>query len=349
MIVFDGIIFRLQDVGGVSTYFRNILAHTSFAPGATLISYCGLRLPDEEAGGTLSHDRRLARVHERYRACPVQAFGPRDVFHSSYYRTPSGGAGKVVTTLHDFTYERHRRGPARFVHTVQKAKALKRADVVICVSHSTRDDLLQLYGSSYEARSVVIPHGVSTAFLPREKGQDGERRADPYLLFVGNRIGYKRFDLAVETVRRKPAFRLIAVGGGELSQVERQQLDSVLGNRYSHFVNVSEAELCRLYQNAFALLYPSESEGFGLPILEAMRSGCPVIARNATSIPEVAGDAALLAGRSDIEEYCHFVDILERESVRTEVVQMGLARSSGYSWERCAAETDQVYRALVGG
>lgn len=328
MIILDSVIQLLQSNGGVSVYFSNIAS--SLKKNNVLFENISF----------LEGDRKLTpRLFERYRDCVVSR--KNGVFHSSYYRLPSEKEMKVITTVHDFTYEKFVRGPAQWVHSWQKNRAIRHSDIVICVSHNTARDLMT-YCPIEPSRIRVVHNGVSIAYHPI---QDLANAHHQIVLFVGARGGYKNFRLAVEAVSAVPGLILHVVGGGEFTSSERQLLEKYLPARYKWLGRLSDKELNEAYNKAYALLYPSSYEGFGIPIIEAMRAGCPVIAVNTSSIPEVAGNAALLVDRPSATEFSQALQ--EIPDRRQQLVMAGFEQAAKFSWERCFQETLAIYKELI--
>ncbi|NNN84139.1 glycosyltransferase family 4 protein [Vibrio sp. A8-1] len=261
------------------------------------------------------------------------------LFHSSYYRLPSIRV-PTVTTVHDFTYEKFVNGPAKWVHCWQKYRAIKHSDIVICVSHNTARDLMH-YCPIDPSKIRVIHNGVSESYhvLPDVQSKTNE------VLFVGARAGYKNFELAVDALVKRPELSLSIVGGGPLSEAEQQRLDARIPGRYTWLGRLSDEELNLAYNRAYALLYPSSYEGFGIPVIEAMRAGCPVIAVNVSSIPEVAGSAAILTDIADAELFANSLSILPQR--REVLVEAGIEQAKKFSWDKCFEETLQVYKELM--
>ncbi len=288
------------------------------------------------------------------RYLPVTApHGRRSVFHSSYYRQPTGLGWQTVQTLHDFTYEHYRRGLARWVHSLQKRLALRGAQRVICVSEHTRRDLVRFMPRLSPHKVRVIPLGCSEAFRPVAAARKPlvlkDFCAERFLLYVGSRIPYKNFDLAVEAVSRVEGCALVVIGGGPLNRDHRALLDRRLPGRYLHLAHLSDESLNTFYNHAQALIYPSTCEGFGLPVVEAMAAGCPVIAADASAIPEVAGTAALLVARPAPEAYGARIRALEQPALRRALVERGFQNAKRFSWERCYRDTIAVYQELFQG
>lgn len=157
MILFDGIIFKLQQTGGISVLFNELI--TRLPPESyKLLNY----VKDTPDLKNINSHFQSPRLFERYRSVDVN--GGFDIFHSTYYRTPKIKKCKVVTTVHDYTYEKFTSGFRKTVHSWQKNKAISDSDRIICVSESTRNDLIKYSGEKYIDRSIVIHNGVSNIY-----------------------------------------------------------------------------------------------------------------------------------------------------------------------------------------
>lgn len=336
MIIYDGIIENLQQGGGVTVVFNEIIKR--------LASYCYCSYGASSKISSPKNNITLSpRFLERYRdvKLPKKLFSEKAVFHSTYYRLPSNITLPVVTTVHDFTYEKFVKGPAQWLHTWQKNRAIRNSDIIICVSHNTAKDLMK-YCPVDQKKIRVVHNGVSESYYPLSIQCDFNYNS---VLFVGARGGYKNFNLAIDAVAAVANLELHIVGGGELSSAELQQLEDKLSGRYRWLGRLNDDELNMAYNSAYALLYPSSYEGFGIPIIEAMRAGCPVIAVNVSSIPEVAGDAAILV---DSPSSLAFSDALRKVAEqRQQMVVAGLSQATKFSWERCFNETLAVYNELL--
>ena len=341
MLIVDGIIYSLQRHGGITVYFNELLQRIAAqdVPCRTVV-YTGAS--EHVAALPSNLEVRQLRLAERYRRCVIPAGG--SVFHSSYYRLPATKIA-AVTTVHDFTYEHFVNGPRRWLHSWQKFSAIRGSQAIICISENTRRDLLHFLPDVDPARIHVIYNGVGDAFsptAPETTTSDGR----PYVLFVGARGGYKHFAVVVAALTQLPDMGLVCVGGGPLQAEERLLIDKHLSKRFMHRLGVSEQELNVLYNDAYCLAYPSAYEGFGIPVLEAMRAGCPVVAVNGSSIPEVAGEAALLLTRPDVDELVHAIKQLESRELRVTLRKRGLEQANRFSWRRTFEETLSVYKTV---
>ena len=265
------------------------------------------------------------------------------IFHSSYYRYCKNCNAKVVTTVHDFTYEYFKSGLTKQIHCRQKYDAVRHSDIIVCISENTKQDLLYFLPDIDQGKIRVIYNGVSEDYHPIE---NRIKEFERYVLFVGARDGYKNFKFVVETLKDTP-FNL-AVCGKPLSLEEQQFIDSTLGHsRYRVFENVDNHELNLIYNSVYCLAYPSSYEGFGIPVLEAQRAGCPVIALNKSSIPEIIGDTPLLMDKLDKSIFIEKLQILTDIHVRDSIIKSGLENSSRFSWNKMASEYLAIYNDLL--
>lgn len=342
-VYYDGIITDLQSSGGISVYFNELLKRSNRA------NYTWIGKPLNENYNNIKASP--AKFFERYRRFTFSdkfnatiSNNANAVFHSSYYRT-TNLAMPQVTTVHDFTYERFVNGGAKYVHAWQKNRAIKVSDLIICVSNNTANDL-QHYCPIPSAQIRVVYNGASDAFHPLIE-QSIEHLEHPFALFVGSRQRYKNFSQAVLSVAKVKDLSLIIAGGGGLSTSEQAFLLQHLPGRYTYKGYVSEQNLNELYNKAFCLLYPSSYEGFGIPILEAMQAGCPVIAINTSSIPEVAGNAALLLNNVNENTIAEALTSLANSKERDKYIQSGFIQAKKFSWQCCFDQTQNIYQELV--
>ncbi len=341
MISLDGIIFSLQVRGGVSEYFRQLLKklEQESVPASVLLE---LPLKRQIGGGSqvLSFTHRRARLLERYRPCRLPA--GRSVFHSSYYRLPARRDTPTVVTVHDFVYERYANGPRRWVHSRQKHAAIRAAQAVICVSESTRQDLIEFVGEIPGQEVHVIHNGVSGVFRPLSPTP----APAPYLLYVGERRGYKNFGLLLEAMAFLPNLELHCVGGGAFRDAELAGAPASVRQRARHLGFVGDEMLNELYNRAFCLVYPSSYEGFGIPVVEAMCAGCPVVSIQCKAVMEAGGDALTVASEAAPRALADAVQRLDDAAYRSRMVAAGLVVAGRYSWDQAHAETLGVYRSL---
>jgi glycosyltransferase involved in cell wall biosynthesis len=241
----------------------------------------------------------------------------------------------AVVTVHDLSFERDPHTMTfgdRLVFKRVVPRAARQAARVLAVSERTKADLVELYEIP-EERIVVTPHGVDPAFGP------GDRGADSYLLFVGA-IQERKDPLAAMEAASDVGLPLVVVGpekDGRLAGELRRRGADIRGY-------VSKRDLADLYRGAACLVLPSRYEGFGLPVLEAMACGTPVVARADPALKEVAGDAAVFAEPGGLADAIRAA-LADRERL----AELGLARARRFSWEETAQRTIATYREVLGG
>jgi glycosyltransferase involved in cell wall biosynthesis len=366
-IAYDHQIFSLQQYGGISRYFCELASHVDQTPGFRAKITAGIHFNVHLAEANVPKlgtyvPMRVPRSQRLYRAInsllsPSMIAAARpSLIHRTYYRPmPRRQTQRpTVVTVYDMIHELF---PSHFhasdTTSRNKRICVERADHIVCISHSTANDLVRLFG--VDRTRVSVTHlGFSSEFSSEPPDALGTPHVRPYLLYVGHRDGYKNF----ETVLRAYAdcaslhceFDLYAFGGPAFNVAELALIRS-LNLRPDSVVHASgpDRQLARAYKHARAFVYPSKYEGFGIPPLEAMASGCPVTCANTSSLPEVVGAAAATFDPNDstsvtsaMESVCH------DEALRTSLIAAGKLRAMAFSWQRCAEETMAVYEKVIG-
>lgn len=292
---------------------------------------------------------------------PVEWFtGPLRIYHSPDYLLPPLAHAAGIVTVHDLSFAR----VPQFAHPQLAAflnralpRSLRRAALVLADSACTAEDLVACFGVPAE-RVRTIYLGVEARFCPqpgederehlaREYGLDG-----PYLLTVGTIEPRKNLVATVEGFKRarlQCTFDGVLAIAGAPGWLAEESLEAArrAGRHVRLLGRVPDADLPALYRQAEALVYASHYEGFGLPPLEAMACGTPVIVSNNSSLPEVVGGAGLYC-ETDAESIAGaIVRLLEDAQLRTKLVRTGLERARLFTWERTAEQVRQVYHEVV--
>lgn len=349
-ILYDNIIYALQKNGGISVYWselsKRIIDDVRFNP--TFLSFEKVSLTNHSANFSIppeiiNKESYSPTLFNRIMPLSLGRFSPDNpgLFHSSYYRIPEKRANlKSITTIHDFIHKIYYKGPRAWMLNYLKYRSMNESDAIICISENTKRDLLKFYPALDQKDIFVIYNGVSENYFLLE-----EQKADvkPYVLFVGGRSGYKNFEFSISVMELCPNYDLYIVGS-DLSLKEKSELEKRLKGKYKHFAFIQDHELNRLYNGAHCLLYPSSYEGFGIPPVEAMKAGCPVIVLNASSLPEVCGKAGIKIDSLDKAVFSSQIKSLNH--FREEAIQLGLENSMRFSWDKCYRETIEVYQNL---
>jgi glycosyltransferase involved in cell wall biosynthesis len=363
-ILYDHQVFSLQNAGGASRYFYELMNFLTTVPDVRTELLLGI-------SGTVYPFRRLPRSKARVMACGewlptgtlrylanelwsnlrVPFRGKMDVYHpTAYLRMPMVRARRVVATHHDCTHERY---PELFPDAKKVLWARKwlfpRVDAIICVSESCRRDLLQFYAVD-PAKVRVIHHGLSPLPRSAEAAASLHRRLRrDYVLYVGMRAAFKNFTgllQAFHETRLQDSFDLLVLGGGPLTAQEKTLIASLqMTDCVTSLPVVSDELLAEAYAGAKLFVYPSLNEGFGFPPLEAMATGCPVLASRAPSIPEICGDAPFYFDPMDQGSFHRaLLQSVSDQAARQQAVERGREVAAQYSWERCGQQTLALYR-----
>ena len=231
---------------------------------------------------------------------------------------------------------------------------IKRASHIIAVSQNTREDLIKYLKIPIDRITVIYPGVDHSIFRP----YDTKVLDEPYILYVGSERPRKNLDRLFEAFAKLkgefPELKLVKVGpSGRHKRFRRntlRKLDSSGISRDVIFVDyASELELAYYYSSAALLAYPSLYEGFGLPPLEAMACGCPVVTTNTSSLPEVVGEAGIMVNPYDTDSLAQAMrQVLTRSELRDDMVRKGLEQAKRFSWEKTARQTMEVYEKIGG-
>lgn len=362
-VVFDHQIFCSQVYGGISRYFCEIGSHLSGLDEIELSVVCPISINKHlyEAKGLRlvgKHIRKLPRsvlamrmLNNAIAPAYIHSRRKTNIYHETYYScldlAPRGAS--VVITIHDMIHE-------KFPHLFsasdltrhKKLAALERAQRIICVSESTKNDLLSIHDID-ESIISVIPHGVDYEVFGKRTSTAPRLRQ---LLYVGARNGYKNFEALLHSFSRSllpsEGFQLVCFGGGVFTKREEFLISEFGVSGKVKYRAGNDSALAGLFLQSSAFVYPSLYEGFGIPILEAMASGCPVICSNSSSLPEVAGNAAELFDPRSQESIQSSMEAVALSASRSaELSSLGLAQVRRFSWAQSAALTLNAYRSAI--
>jgi len=285
-----------------------------------------------------------------------------DVFHEPSFIPPVFKKCPTVITVHDIAYEYvpfcYTRRNRLYLRTLL-ARSLKQSDAVIAVSESTKDSLLENFQVSPD-KIQVTHEGVDEIFRPLRDEEREEKVKQIYKIkrdfiltvsLISPRKNMVRLIKAFKLLRdnRKIDVQLVIVGekGWLYEEVFKEVRASGLEKEVVFCGYVPREHLVCLYNAASVFAYPSLYEGFGLSVLEAFACGCPVVTSNVSSLPEVAGDAALLVDPKNIEELYSAVDrVITEDSLRKELIGRGMLQVRKFSWRKAAEKTLAIYTKI---
>lgn len=366
-IAYDHQIFCWQPFGGISRYFKNLALDLNDLNEDVKIfaglhrNHYLLNLPEKIVSGLKlpfyppKSARAFQFLNHNITSRKIKKWNP-DILHETYYSVfqKNKSKAKKVITIHDMTHELFPEMFSRFDNSrVWKKNAIKRADHIICISNNTKNDLLNIYNLNENDISVVH-HGYKSLTVDDSFSSLSEiNKLKPFLLFVGHRSGYKNFNNFIkgfsESRRLMQDFDILCFGGGKFSEAEILTMKS-LGFRDAQvrYVSGSDAELSFFYYQSRAFIYPSLYEGFGFPLLEAMAFNCPIIASNAGSIPEVAGDAALYFDPNSSDDICQKIEqLVYSDDLIRSIKLIAKQQLLKFNSFECAKKTLSVYKSLI--
>jgi glycosyltransferase involved in cell wall biosynthesis len=312
----------VQTRAGTARVVRGLLAALRDRPGLDieLLSFGGAGRVSSVARDALWYPARLGR---RARSL--------DVLHCTTFRGPIGSRVPTVVTVHDLAILRAPEAFPRWHRLYGRAgleRVLRAADAVVTVSEFTRAETIELAHVPPE-RLRVIPNGVDPVFTP-----EGPRAEGDYVLAVATLEPRKNLGRAVSAAR-EVGVELRVVGARGWGGVE---VDGWVGE-------IPDTELAELYRGARCVLYPSLYEGFGLPVVEAMACGTPVVTSIGTAMEEVAGGAAVLVDPLDVSAIAAGIE--QATARRDELIPAGIARARELTWTRAADSVVELWRELV--
>jgi glycosyltransferase involved in cell wall biosynthesis len=286
-----------------------------------------------------------------------------ELYHYPSFDPPFIFKGPIIATCHDIE---PLRCPELFSTRIywyyrMFTKGLRRAKRIITVSENTRKDLVDLLGIAPE-RITVIYHGVSPSFKRIEdpRGLNALRNKyqlpERYILYIGNTMPHKNLPRLISAMcyvhEQEPDVELVLGGRRDKHRPSLEHMIKMTGlENYARFLGIiSDDDLPTLLSGARAFVYPSLYEGFGLPVLEAMACGVPVVTSNRASLPEVVGDSALVVDPKDSREIARAILRLLRNPIEAKhFINASLNRVKQFTWRRCAEQHISVYREVLEG
>ena len=309
-------------------------------------------------------DRHLAILWHRLRLpLPVELItGSIDIYHSPDFVLPPVARARTALTVHDLSFMRYPEcsSPPLLDYLMRHVpRSVARADLILADSQSTLRDLVDLLHVTEECVQVVYP-AIGDRFqpVPLTKAQSVHERYGirrPYILSLGTLQPRKNYPRLIQAFARLRAERGIphqlVIGGGRgwLGEAIEETITSLGLEDHVHLAGfIDDGDLPALYSAADLFSFPSLYEGFGIPVLEAMACGTPVVTSNVSSLPEAAGDAALLVDPLDVGDIAQAIwRALDDSDLRYRLIERGLVQSTVFTWDRSARELLDAYRGLI--
>ncbi|MBN2143428.1 MAG: glycosyltransferase family 4 protein [Candidatus Aureabacteria bacterium] len=350
-ILIDGIFFQLNPATGIARVWKNLLKEWSKTPFARHI----LLLDRNGTAPSFQHIRKRiipcfdykTYLDDRMNLEKICREENADLFISTYYTIPNKTPSLFFA--YDMIPEMTGDDLSSLVW-ILKHEAMRHSSYYLAISDNTAKDILRFFPHLNSKIVQAIPCGVDhEEFYPdnpksREQFRNKYKLRKPYSLFIGGRYGYKNGKLFFKALSLLPKPRnMEAVCVGGLSELE-PEFKKFKRQFPIHLLKLGNEELRAAYSGAQCLVYPSKYEGFGLPILEAMSCGCPVITTRTSSIPEVAKDAAFYVDTSDPLDLKKALLKIQNHEIRSCFIQKGYERAKQYSWTKMA---DEVRDAIL--
>jgi len=364
-ILFDNQIFTLQNFGGISRYFYELMNHfyknKEINFELALIHSDNYYLKEAEfyanSGFLLKKympfKKKILQKLNTSKAINALKNKNFDIFHPTYYEIEFLdyiGNKPFILTVHDMIHELFPKELSKDLDPKKKKKLIKKASKIIAVSKNTKNDIIKFYGVD-EDKIEVIYHGGSS--IKTNKIKKTIELPKKYLLFMGHRWLYKNFTFFIDAIaplmKKDGNLNIICAGSFAFDDKEKRLFtDFNITDRVFHYHILSDEFLAYLYQNALVFVYPSLYEGFGLPVLESFHCGCPAIVSNTSSLPEVAGQAAIYINPKDKNSIKNAVEkIIYDENLRQVLINKGYKQEKKFSWQKTAKQTKVIYESVL--
>ena len=362
-ILYDYQILNRQKYGGISRYFHEIITRLDENFKVKILAFRSQNyyFSDYVKEHTYKSniEQYLCRIINFFNVYKYVAIhkGDIDIFHPTYYIWYGSlfqkKKIKTVVTVHDMIHEKFwtdSKNLGKRFTLYNKKKLIMNADYIITVSKNTKNDLIKYYPDVDSKKIAVIYHGANdysnVPFI------DMKAKYGKYILFVGQRSGYKNFRALTtaisHVIKDNKSIKLVCVGGGAFSQAEKEMFFSygISGSVFQ--INATDEELFNLYRNAVFFVFPSIYEGFGIPILEAFACDCPVLLSNCSCFPEIGGDAVEYFDATDSNSMTEKIRLLlDSKDRRMELISKGRKRLQKFSWDVASYKTQQLYKAAL--
>lgn len=356
-VVFGPEIWSLQNQGGISRYFSELIRRIVLLNKNTYAlipdsenQHISEIPPDSRICYKNKSDNIAKLVDKRFLQSDLNS-----IYHASYYSKLHQSKllcknFKSIVTVHDLITEKYKETKIiRKPRIDIRKRSIESADHIICISNNTKSDLFKYY-SVDESKVSVIYLGSNFEKFSLKKNTTLNKK--PFLLFVGKRSGYKNFDVFIKAFSNsnflRKNFDIVAIGGGVFSSDEIYLIKNLKLEDIIYQIEADDEKLANYIQGAEALIYPSLYEGFGLPPLEAMTLGCPVFTSRAGSIPEICENAAIYFDPRSVENIAHVIETsLNDSNLMKNMSTLGKLRSRNFTWDRTARETMMVYRDMA--
>lgn len=364
-IMYDYQIFTMQNYGGISRYFCELIVELERLGELQLIN--SLMISNNRyitdvnlfahrqllSGYEFSGKRRICSIINKTYTINQLKKTDYDLFHPTYYDPyflNYIGDTPFVITIYDMIHEKFTENFKVNDETSTHKKLLaEKAAKIIAISENTKQDIIDIFGVSEEKVDVIH---LGNSLFSQEIGRTRIDIPEKFILFVGTRGGYKNFNKFIKSCKKllidDGSLQVICAGGGKFSAEERSLFQELqIDDRVKHY-SPDDDELCHLYNKAKLFVFPSLYEGFGIPLLEAMSCECPLVCSNTSSFKEVAGNAAIYFNPySEDAMRVAISTVLDNCELQSDLRKKARERVKQFSWSSTAAKTKDLYRQVI--
>lgn len=371
VILFDHEIFGIQKFGGISRVYIELISRLSSYEEFKVAWHRGFHQDQYDISlfkeklnyyfgawvdGGIDFEKKIRE--QNYFS--LQSFvknisAPIDIFHTTYYDEKIidlVNYKKLAITIHDMIPEILMGNESKFKSVIDgKRKLINSADIIFCVSKNTSSDLLNFYPDA-RSRVIITPNGNSlNALIPADLPEAVRNLEKPYLLYVGTRSKYKNFKILLSAFSREPLLRdlfsvVVFGGSGYFNKEEASYINNNNLSNVFKYINGDDHILKSLYLNAKSLIYTSNYEGFGLPVLEAAANRCGVVCTKTSSIPEIIGEHAIYFEPNNEEDLISKLLSLNKSESNSRILAAEEFVKK-YNWEESTLIAVNAYRNLL--
>lgn len=352
---------RMIKMSGIGRYIENIIKNNIYKENIIGLGDKSEIDSVEKIKDTITFDSKIYGIKEQINY-PYKELKKADLLHVPHYNIPIMYRGKLITTIHDITHILFPQYlPNKFAFYYARfmiSRAIKQSDYILTVSQNSKNDLIKYFNAD-DKKIIVTYNGIDNIFVKKDKSEYeylykkyNIENNKKIILYVGNKKPHKNIDTLIKAInctKNKDDYILILTGKGFDGYTQLEELSNELNmnEQIKHTGIVTDEELVNLYNLADIFVYPSLYEGFGIPPLEAMACGTPVICSNTSSLPEVVGDSAYLINPYDERAISQAIDnLIDNRELYETLVSKGYERSKLFTWDKCRIKTEEVYKKV---
>ena len=360
-ILYDNSIFFKQSYGGISKYFIKLFNSFSNKDEVNFLISHGIHKNEylksfhSKSYFLRKYPPLCEKIFGKFNYFNLKKnnlFFKPDIIHYTYYGPQISKSCKTILTVYDLTHEKfYKKYGFKKPYFNYRKRIFDHVDAIISISENTKKDLIDIYNIN-ENKIHTIYLGIDNN-LDKRLNFNKSKNQNPYILYVGNRSKHKNFISVIKAYSKskkiKNNFDFLCFGGGNFNLYEKNLFSKLNISNKVNQVFGDDADLNEFYKNANLFVYPTLYEGFGLPPMEAIQNGCPVLISNVESLKEIYGDSVIyIDDPLNIEEWSQNIEIvLFQKKICDEFLAKGRKRIELFSWNKCADQTKNLYQKLL--